>query len=142
MNALTRFERLDDFIPEVFRRLSQAPALGTAFAPNEIRIDVRENDKEYLVSAEMPGIKKEDIRVSIDGNHVSISAEVSKNYEEKESKGDRVLVKETFHGTISRGFSLAHEVDKNGAQAKLKDGVLQLTLPKRTGQESHLIAVQ
>lgn len=142
MNALTRFERFDDFIPEVFRRLSQAPSWAASFAPQEIRIDVQENEKEYLVSAEMPGIKKEDIRVSINGNHVSISAQVNKDHEEKEDKRTRVLVKETFHGSISRSFSLAHEVNKKGAQAKLKDGVLLLTLPKLTGDPGQLVAVQ
>lgn len=142
MTAFALSNRTDDFIPEVFRRLFQAPVLATPFAENEIRIDVRENDKQYLVSAEMPGIKKEDIRVSITGNLVSISAEVNKNQEEKEGNGNKVLVKETFHGSISRSFSLAHEVDRKGVEAKLKDGVLLLTLPKRDSDSGHLVPIQ
>lgn len=142
MNALTRIERFDDFIPEVFRRLSQSPTFGAFAATNDIRIDVRENEKEYLVSAEMPGVNKDDIRVSINGNHVSITAEVKKDHEEKDNKSHRVLVKETFHGTVSRGFTLPAEVNRKGAQAKLKDGVLTLTLPKNDGDTGHLIAIQ
>lgn len=89
----------------------------------------------------MPGIKKDDIRVSINGNLVSISAEVNKN-EEKEGKGNKLLVKETFHGSISRSFSLAHEVDRKGVEAKLKDGVLLLTLPKLDADAGHQILIQ
>ena len=70
MNALTRLERLDEFMPDFFRRLSRP--LASADGPGEIRIDVTENDKDYQVRAEIPGAKKEDIRVSVDGNFVSI----------------------------------------------------------------------
>ena len=139
MNALTRFDRLDDLFPELFRRFSRPVALSEA-APADIRIDVTENDKDYQVRAEIPGAKKEDIRVTIDGNFVSISAEVRKEKEEKAA--GRLLVKETYHGSASRGFSLAHEIDSKGVVAKLDDGVLKLTLPKREGAAARSIAIQ
>ena len=139
MNALTRFDRLDDLFPEMFRRFARPMSLSEA-TPAEIRIDVTENDKDYQVRAEMPGAKKEDIRITGDGNFVSISAEVKKEREEK--SGGRVLVKETYYGSASRGFSLAHEIDSKGVVAKLDDGVLKLTLPKREGTAARAITVQ
>ena len=139
MNALTRFDRLDDLFPELFRRFARPMALSET-APADIRIDVTENDKDYQVRAEIPGAKKEDIRVTVDGNFVSVSAEVRKEKEEK--SGGRVLVKETYYGSASRGFSLAHEVDSKAVVAKLEDGVLKLTLPKREGAAARAITVQ
>lgn len=139
MNALTRLERLDDMFPDLFRRLGRPLQLSTE-APGDIRIEVTEHDKDYQVRAEIPGAKKEDIRVSVDGNYVSISAEVKKEKEEK--SGGRVLLKETYYGSVSRGFSLAHEIDDKEVVAKLEDGVLKLTLPKREGARARAIAVQ
>ncbi|CAG1017856.1 partial Spore protein SP21, partial [Burkholderiaceae bacterium] len=98
------------------------------------------NDKDYQVRAEIPGAKKEDIRVTVDGNFVSISAEVRKEKEEK--SGGRVLLKETYFGSASRGFSLAHEVDAKAVVAKLEDGVLKLTLPKRQGAGARTVAIE
>jgi HSP20 family protein len=77
----------------------------------------------------------------IDGNFVSISTEVKTEKEDK-SDGGRVLVKETYVGSASRGFSLAHEIEEKDVVARLEDGVLKLTLPKRTNASTHRIAVQ
>jgi len=110
--------------------------------PAEIRIDVSENEKEYRVSAEVPGARKDDLRVVIDGNFVSITADVKKDIEDQHAKNGRAIVRETIRGSISRGFTLAQEVDERTAVAKLEDGVLRLTLPKRTGATSKLLAIQ
>ncbi|MDN8615218.1 Hsp20/alpha crystallin family protein [Variovorax ginsengisoli] len=140
MNALTRFDRIDNLFPELFRRWARPMQLiDENTLPADIRVDISENDKEYLVSAELPGAKKEDIRVSIDGNYVSIAAEVKKEQEEKHG---RSLVRETYHGTVSRGFTLASDVDDKAAVAKLDDGVLRLTLPKREGSASRTLQIQ
>ncbi len=141
MNALTRFERLDDMFPEVFRRFMR-PAVAGFEAPGDIRIDVSENDQGYEVRAEMPGAKKEDLRVMIDGNYVSITAEVKREKEEKAGKGERTLIKELYYGSSSRGFSLAHEVDDKAAIAKYEDGVLKLSLPKRKEASSKTLSIQ
>lgn len=140
MSALTRFERMDDFFPDMFRRFMRTGDWPAVRAPSEMKIDVTENDKEYLVKAEIPGAKKEDVRVNVDGNFVSISAEVK---EEKESKGhgNRDLVKELYYGSLSRGFSLASEVNDNEAQAKFENGVLSLTLPKRAEAAAKAIKI-
>ena len=141
MNALTsRSYGIDDFFPEMFRRLARPFELAAPMA-GEIKIDVTENDKDYEVRAEIPGAKKEDIRVSVDGNFVSISAEAKKEKEEK-SKGGRVLVRETSYGAVARGFSLGAEIDEKGVVAKLEDGILKLTLPKREGAKARRIEVQ
>lgn len=140
MNALTPFDRIENLFPEMLRRWSRPLSLADDVKlPADIRVDVSENDKEYLVSAEIPGAKKEDIRVTIDGNYVSISAEIKKDMEEKHG---RTLVKETYHGSVSRGFTLASEVDDKTAVAKLEEGVLRLTLPKREGGASRTLQIQ
>ena len=141
MNALTRFERLDDMFPEMVRRFMR-PTQMNLDAPGEIRVDVSETDKEYQVRAEIPGAKKEDIRISIDRNFVSISTEVKEEKEEKSGNGARSLVKEMYYGSASRGFSLAQEVDEAASVAKYEDGVLKLTLPKRKEAASKTLAIQ
>jgi HSP20 family protein len=141
MSALTRFERLDEMFPEFFPRWQRPTPLDMAL-PKDIRIDVSENEKEYLVSAEVPGARKDDIRVVVDGNYVSITADIKKDIEDKHAEGGRMLVKETYRGSVSRGFTLAHEVDDKGAVAKFDNGILRLTLPKRTGSSSRLLNIQ
>jgi HSP20 family protein len=139
MRALTRTERLDDLFPEFFRRFARPLSL-TEDTPADIRVDITESDKDYQVRAEIPGAKKDDIRVTVDGNFVSISAEVKKEREEK--TGDRVLLKETYFGSASRGFSLAHEIDDKAVVAKLENGILNLTLPKSQAAGARPIAIQ
>ena len=109
--------------------------------PGDIRIEVTENDKDYQVRAEIPGAKKEDIRISVEGNAVSISAEVKKEREEKSKEG-RTLVRETSYGAVSRVFTLGTDIDDKGVVAKLEDGILKLTLPKREGSRTRQIPVQ
>jgi HSP20 family protein len=138
MTALTRMERFDDLFPELFRRMARPFSMAPDM-PGDIRIDITEKDKEYQVRAEIPGAKKEDIRLTVDGNFVSIAAEVRR---EKEEKNGRNLVRETSFGSVSRGFALAHEIDSQAVVAKLEDGVLNLTLPKRGGAGTRQIAIQ
>jgi HSP20 family protein len=137
MNALTRPEKMfDDFFPEFFRRVSRLPA---AFeGPADIRVEVNEDEKGYEVRAEVPGAKKDDIRVAIDGNQVSISTEIK---EEKETSSKRTLVRELYYGSCARSFSLPHEVDAKGSSAKLDNGVLTLRLPRATESSSRSLKI-
>lgn len=134
MSALTAYERMDDLLsgafPEFFRR-SLMRDWPVARTPAEMKLDVTENEKAYVVKAQIPGAKKEDVQVKIDGNFVSISAEVK---EEKEDKDDKAksLTRELYYGSLSRSFALAHEIDEKESQASFEHGVLSLTLPKRT----------
>ncbi|MBL0726628.1 Hsp20/alpha crystallin family protein [Piscinibacter sp. HJYY11] len=139
MNALTRFERLNDFFPDFFRGFPRPSRLADDL-PNDIPIDVSETDKQYEVRAEVPGVRKDDIRVTVNRNFVSISAEVKREKEEKQGK--RVLLTETCTGMVSRSFTLEHEVDEKDVSAKLDNGVLTLTLPKREGSSSRTIAIK
>lgn len=141
MTALTRLDRFDDLFNEFFRRM---PARTSRLAelPDDIRVDLSENDKEYLVTAEIPGAKKDDIRVTVDGNFVSISAEIRKEFEDQHADKGRSLLKETYRGAIQRAFTLDHDVDDQAATAKLEDGVLHLTLPKRARPGSRQLSIQ
>ena len=106
----------------------------------QIKLEVDENDKDYSVKAEIPGVKKEDITVDVNGNMVSISAEVKKEKEEK--KEGRVLHSERSYGFVSRSFTLGTDVDQSKAVAKYEDGILSLTLPKKAGSRQERLQVQ
>ena len=93
-----------------------------------------------MIRADIPGVKKDDIKVSVDGNVVSISAEVKQEKEEKQ--GERVIRSERYRGAVSRSFSLGQDVDESAAQAKYADGVLELTLPKKTAARQSMIVVR
>lgn len=95
----------------------------------QIKMDVKEDDKSYTVHADIPGVKKEDISVTVDGNQVSISAEVKQEKEVKD--GEKLLRSERCYGKVTRSFALASDLDEGAAQAKYNDGVLELVLPKK-----------
>lgn len=111
---------------------------GLERAPS-IRLDVSETDDEYAVKAEIPGVRKEDIDVRIDGDQITISAEVKKDKEERQD--GRVLRSERQYGFASRSFTLACDVDEGKADAKYDNGVLSLRLPKRAASASKRLAV-
>ena len=136
MNYLTRNDPLDDFFRGFFVRPVE---MGKDMEAPAIKIDVKEQEKAYLVHAEMPGIRKEDIHVSIDGAIVSISAERKEEKDVKE--GERVLRSERYFGKVSRSFQLAQDIDDNAASAKFTDGVLELTLPKKAATQSKRLAI-
>ncbi len=139
MNPLTRVERLDDIFPEMIRRIAR-PLWLAQEATNGISLDLWERDKDFQVRAEIPGAKKEDIHVKVDGNFVSINAELKGD--KADVAGARMLISETHAGNISRGFSLPQDVDSKGVVAKLEDGILHITLPKREGGGSRAITIQ
>ena len=95
----------------------------------QIKVNVTRSDGAYAVDAEMPGVKKDDIVVSVDGSMVTISGEVKREKEEK--KGEQVVRSERYFGKVSRSFSLPHDIDEAAVTAKYEDGVLKLDLPLR-----------
>lgn len=137
-----RLARTDPFadIEDMFKGFFVRPVLFEGQPQMEIKMDLKEDDKAYTVHAEIPGVKKEDIQVSIDGNRVSISAETKMEKEEKE--GEKVLRSERYCGKVARSFTLANEVDEAQAQARYSDGVLELTLPKKPGATARKLAIQ
>jgi len=148
MNKITRYDpfselaRFDPFwdMDDVFNRFMLRPAVrGGMEVEPQIKMDVKESNGDYMIKAEIPGVKKDDIHVSIEGNLVSISAEVKKEKEEKE--GEKVIRSERSYGMASRSFTLADEVDQAKVQAKYADGVLELTLPKKPGSSRKEISI-
>ena len=149
MNNITRFNpfgselsRFDPFrdMDDVFDRFMMRPFMreGMEIQP-QIKMDVKEADGKYMVNAEIPGVNKDDIHVTIEGNRVSISAEIKQEKEAKE--GERLVRSERSFGMASRSFSLADEVDESKVQAKYNNGVLELMLPKKPGSSRKEISI-
>ena len=127
-NHVRPYEASND-LDELFRGFFLRPVRMDQVQAPQMKVDVSENETAYTVRAEIPGVKKEDIEISIDGNQVSISAEVKSEKSAKE--GERVLRKECFSGRAYRSFTLPQELDDQTAEAKYVDGILTLTLPKK-----------
>lgn len=133
MNSLiTRGSLLDDFFRDVAPGFYVRPLHGDALpTPAQIKVDVKESDKAYTVHAEVPGVTKEDIHVSLDGNVVTLRAEVKQ--QDAQTRDEKVLRSERYFGAVSRSFQLPMDIDQSQAKAKYDNGVLTLTLPKKTG---------
>lgn len=140
MANILRYNPADDAFDDLFRGFFMRPVRFEGQPDVQIKLDVHEDDKAYAVHADIPGVSKEDIHVTIDGNQVSISAEVKKEKEVKE--GEKVLRSERYFGKVSRAFTLAQDVDEATADAKYKDGVLELRLPKRATNQSKKLTIQ
>ena len=136
---LARFRPLANF-DDFFKGFRLRPWAGEADFEPRIKVDVSEADAGYSVKAEIPGVKKEDIHVAIDGNQVSIEAELKKEKEEK--KGEKVVRSERYYGKQYRSFSLEHDLDQAGAEARYENGVLQLTLPKKEKTSAKKLTVK
>lgn len=137
MNHLTRLDPFDD----LFRGFFVRPVdMGNQPQAPSIKMDVKEEADSYQVHAELPGVKKEDIHVTIDGGQVSITAEVKQEKDVKE--GERVLRSERYFGKVARSFQLAQDIDDGKAVARFNDGVLELTLPKRAATASKRLAIE
>lgn len=132
-HALSRFDpvarmlRTDPF--RSFEEMFSDLRLRAADLTPRLRIDVTESDERYQVRADLPGVNKDDIKVNIDGNQVSISAE-TKSHSEQE--GANMICAERSSGQYYRSFTLPQAVDDGGAQARFHDGVLELDLPKKS----------
>ncbi len=138
MANITRLDPLDDLFRGFFVR--PVDFNGTPQQPPSIKMDVREVGDEYLVHAELPGVKKEDIHVIVDGNQVSISAETKQENDVRE--GERLLRSERYFGKVSRSFQLGQEVDESSAIAKFNEGILELTLPKRMASPNKRLNIE
>jgi HSP20 family protein len=125
----------DDLIRGFFKPVREA---RDAAAP--IKVDVTEKPEAFVVHAEIPGVKKEDIQVTIEGNQVTIAAEVKRESEQKE--GDRVLRSERYYGAVYRSFVLPVELDETASQAKYEGGVLELTLAKKAQVAGRKLTIQ
>jgi HSP20 family protein len=142
---MSNLRLLDPVFGDNFENTMRRFFAPTAWEPEasalKMRVDVSEGDNAYEVKADIPGVKKEDINVRIDGNIVQIDAEVKRESESKDKSG-KVLRSERYYGNVSRSFSLADDVDEGKAEAKYADGVLTLMLPKKTTAAARKVTVQ
>ena len=140
MANILRYNPADDAFDDLFRGFFMRPVRFEEQQEAQIKVDVSEDEKAYTVHAEIPGVKKEDIHVTIDGGQVAISAEVKNEKEVKE--GGKVLRSERYYGKVSRAFALGQDVDEAAAQAKYDNGVLELRLPKRVTAKTRKLTIQ
>ena len=142
MNSLvTRGSLFDDFFKDIAPGFYVRPLHGDGVpSPSQIKVDVKETDGGYTVHAEVPGVPKEDIQVSIEGNVVSLRAEVRQH--DQKTEGEKVLRSERYFGSVARSFQLPVDVDAAQAKAKYDNGVLTLTLPKKQGGSVQRLSIE
>jgi HSP20 family protein len=142
MASITRYDPFNDLVDDLFKGFLVRPVAYEGSRGEvlpRVKVDVAEQNGAYKVTAELPGVKKDDIHVSIDGPQVTLEAEVK---QEKETKDERVLHTERVFGKVTRSFTLPQEVDEAKAEAKFRDGVLELTLPKKQAAARKQISIQ
>jgi HSP20 family protein len=137
LRDLARFDPFRD-VDDLLRDLPPAMLRGLEQAPR-MRMDVSEDDKAYTIKADIPGVRREDIKVEVNGSQVSLTAEIR---DEPEAGAGGRLRSERYYGQLHRSFTLPHEVDDDQAQARYENGVLHLTLPKRTGTGGRQLTIQ
>jgi HSP20 family protein len=140
MASLTRYNPFDETFDDLFKGFLVRPVAYDSQPPVQVKVDVKEEDGAYVVFADIPGVKKEDISVTVDGNQVAISTEIKREREDKQ--GDKLVHAERYVGKVYRAFSLAQEVDETQAQAKYTDGVLELRLPKKAQASARKLSIQ
>jgi len=146
MTSLTRWNPFKSMAPvdlapefnDFFRGFGLRPVWPAADLP-DIRLDVTEDDKNYIVKADIPGVTKEDIDLSVEGNQIAISAEIKR--ESKNKEGERDICTERYYGKMYRAFTTPMDIESAKAQARYANGVLTLTLPKKSNGHSRKIAV-
>lgn len=141
MIHVPRFTPFNDSFDELLRGFFVRP-MADEDAPQtaqSFRVDVREDDSAYTVYAEIPGVKKEDIHVTIDADQIAISAETRNEREVKQ--GERVLRAECHYGKVYRAFTLGPAVDEDKAVARYADGALELTLPKKAAVSARRLSI-
>jgi HSP20 family protein len=141
MANIIRYDPFGALFDDFFKGFLVRPVVGEGRegAPR-LRIDVTEQNGAFKVKAEIPGVKKDDIQVNVDGDQVSISAEVKQEKDVKE--GERLVHSERYYGKTSRAFRLGYEIDEAKVQAKYADGVLELVLPKKQTAAAKQITIQ
>ena len=143
MATVNRFDPFNELVDDLFKGFLVRPVAydgrGGEALPR-LKVDVAEQNGAYTVTAELPGVRKDDIQVTIDGSQVTLAAEVKR--EKEASQDERVLHAERVYGKVSRSFTLPQEVDEAKAEAKFRDGVLELKLPKKAAAQRKQISIQ
>jgi HSP20 family protein len=124
---------------DLFRNFGLGPVWNQPEFAFDMRVDITEDDDAYYIDAEIPGVDKDDIEVSVDGNRVAINAEAKR---EKEKKNEKELIVERSWGRAYRAFALPSDIGGNRTEARYDKGVLTLTLPKRANGNARRITVR
>ncbi|MDQ1260753.1 MAG: hypothetical protein QG643_2579 [Pseudomonadota bacterium] len=142
MNSLvSRGSLFDDFFKDIAPGFYVRPLHGDNLpAPSQIKVDVKETEGGYTVQAEVPGVPKEDIHVSVEGNVVSLRAEVRQL--DQKTEGEKVLRSERYYGSVARSFQLPADIDAAQAKARYDNGVLTLTLPKKLNNAAQRLNIE
>ena len=142
MNSLvSRGSLFDDFFKDIAPGFYVRPLHGDSLpAPSQIKVDVKETEGGYTVQAEVPGVPKEDIHVSVEGNVVSLRAEVRQL--DQQTEGEKVLRSERYFGSVARSFQLPADIDAGQAKAKYDNGILTLTLPKKVNNTAQRLNIE
>jgi HSP20 family protein len=127
-HLINRSSLFDDFFKDVAPGFYVKPLHGDPL-PAQIKVDVKEAPAAYTLLAELPGVPKEDIHVTVEGNVVTLRAEVKQ--EDRQTEGEKLLRNERYYGAVSRSFQMPVDIDDSAAKAKYENGVLQLVLPKK-----------
>jgi HSP20 family protein len=138
MNYLTRHDPINDLFRGFFVRPVQVSTSSSEALP--IKLDITEQESQFVIHADIPGVSKEEIQVHIDGPVVSLSAERRQHREIRE--GERVLRSERYLGKFARTFQLGQDIDEAGASARYTDGVLELLLPKKATVQARRVTIQ
>lgn len=140
-SLITRGSLFDDFFRDMTPGLYFKPLHGDPLpSPSQIKLDVKETDQGYTVQAEVPGVAKDEIQVSIDGNVVTLNAEVKQS--DSQTSDEKVLRSERYYGAVSRSFQLPADIDQDAATAKYDNGVLTLTLPKKKSGATQRLTIE
>ena len=144
MANITRYDPFNDLVDDFFKGFLVRPVAYEGGARSDVlprlKVDVAEKNGAYVVKGELPGVRKEDIHIAIDGAQVTLEAEVKR--EKEASKDERTLHRERVYGKVVRSFTLPQELDESKAEARFKDGVLELTLPKKAAAQRKQVTIQ
>lgn len=138
-NLISRSGLFDDFFKDVAPGFFVKPLHGDPL-PAQIKVDITETDDAYTVHAEIPGVPREDIHVTIDGGVITVSAEVKQL--DRRGGDEKTLRSERYYGSVSRAFRLPTDIDGGKSKAKYENGVLSLTLPKKSPASGHRLTVE
>ena len=132
------FREFDDMFRQYSPFFSRSLRRSGEAGPWSPLADITETDKEYLIKADLPEVKKEDVKITLENGVITIAGE---RRHEKEHKDENEISVESFYGTFSRSFSLPDNIDAKAIHAESKDGVLRVRIPKTPAAESRKIAI-
>ncbi len=138
-----QFGRLvENMFEEMFAPFTQGSALSPfqGDGTTSPRLNVTETEKSFEIEAELPGVNKEDVKVAIENQRVSIEGEIKREQEQRE--GENLVYSERSTRRFARSFVLPSEVDEATAQARMENGVLSLSLPKKQGATATRLTIQ